>query len=387
MSFTIHRAIGLVVLLVAGCRSSETAPPGKAGPAAPLVAGGKSRVELATGITMAFREGGDPAGQSVVLLHGLTDTSRSFLPLMGHLADVRPDLHLYALDLRGHGDSSMPAGRDCRVRPEECFRPEVVAAEVVAFLHARGVERTYLVGHSFGSVVAQEIALRHPELVDRLVLIASSGRFAGTAVVEQFLLGDLIEGRWKEALAREGRRWPEDAFELLPRDADPEAAAWMLANWVADPVADPAYLAQILPETLRTPIGTWLGGARALNHHDNVERLKELPVPTLVLGAARDTMSFESPDQEASRASLDAAPVRSFFKEYGKRKLPASGMQEDELGHNLHWGAPREVALDLAAFLRPGGEPTPDLYHASAEDVRRVDTTRGAARIVVLGGP
>src|SRR5262245_13054646 len=114
---------------------------------------------------------------------------------------------------------------------------------------------------------------------------------------------------------------------------------------------------------------------------------QELSVPTLVLWSTQDTMFFESPDQETLRASLDAAPVRSFFKAYGKRPLPASGMQEDELGHNLQWGAPREVALDLAAYLRAGGAPTPDLYHASAADVRQVETTPGAARVVALGFP
>jgi pimeloyl-ACP methyl ester carboxylesterase len=200
------------------------------------------------------------------------------------------------------------------------------------------------------------------------------------------LIAGLIEGPWKEALEQAGRSWPEDAFELLPSDADPGAEAWMRANWVVEPAADPRYLDEILPETLSVPLGTWIGVARALRAHDNVERLKRLAPPTLVLWATQDSMFLEA-DQALLWESLATAPGGAFLKTYGKQPLPPSGMQASELGHNLQWAAPEEVALDLAAFLRDGGAPTPDLHYASPGGARRVATAAGAARILVHERP
>ncbi|HET9481029.1 MAG TPA: hypothetical protein VFP98_04665, partial [Candidatus Polarisedimenticolia bacterium] len=53
-------------------------------------------------------------------------------------------------------------------------------------------------------------------------------------------------------------------------------------------------------------------------------------------------------------------------------------------GHNLHWGAPGEVAADLAAYLRDGGAPTRDLHHADPGDPSRVLTVPGEARLVEM---
>jgi pimeloyl-ACP methyl ester carboxylesterase len=346
----------------------------------------KQQVDLATGIRMKYREAGDPAGEVVILLHGFTDTSRSFLPTLEHLTRLRPELYLLAPDQRGHGESSMPPAEGCRGAPEQCFHPADFAEDVIALMEAKGIDRAHLVGHSLGSGVAQEVALSHPERVKRLVLIGTTGRFAGNPALNEFLIDGLVEGPWKASLVGQGRAWPDEAYELTPQSADPDAMSWMLANWVVDPVADPAFLAAIAPETTSTALGTWIGVVRALNVYDNLARLESLSVPTLVLWPTQDNFFPES-DQLALRAALDAA-VREcrtdyVFKAYGKQPLPASGIQETDLGHNLQWGAPEGVALDLAAYLRDGGLPTADLYYADPQDLRRVLTAPGEAGLVL----
>jgi len=346
----------------------------------------KRSVELPTGITMKYVDAGNPAGEAVILLHGITDSSRSFYPTMEHLAALRPDLRLIALDQRGHGGTSLPQSPQCRKAPELCFRPADFAADVLAFVDALGIERAHLVGHSMGTAVAQLLALERPERVRRLVLIAGFASMIDGPVLRDFLLGDRAEGVWKEAFMRKGHRFPEDVYELAPVDADPEAEEWMLENWVYDPTADPEYLAAIARETARTPLGTWLGAARALLSFDNRERLSELRVPTLVLWPTQDNIVPRSPYQIDLLASLEraAASCRTsyVFKQYGTRPLPASGLQEDDFGHNLQWGAPREVALDLASWLRDGGQPTKDHYLADPENVRRAVTKKGEAMLI-----
>jgi pimeloyl-ACP methyl ester carboxylesterase len=55
--------------------------------------------------TLSYIERGDPAGPSIVLLHGVSDACHSFAPLLSYLP---PSLHVFAISQRGHGDRSAP---------------------------------------------------------------------------------------------------------------------------------------------------------------------------------------------------------------------------------------------------------------------------------------
>lgn len=347
------------------------------------------RAELATGIDARWIELGDPRGEPVLFLHGYTDTSRSFLPTLRALARLRPELRLMALDQRGHGGSSLPAGDACREAPERCFEVATLAADALALLDREGISRTYLVGHSMGSVVAQEIALAHPERVERLVLIGTSARMAGSAVVKDMLRDGLVEGSWKERIEARGLRFPADAWALLPGDLDPEIETWLAENWVVELGADPAHLAAIVPETARVPLGTWIGALRMQLAHDARARLADLRVPTLVLAPIQDVFFPEEPDQRELRAALQKASEANgtpwYWKRYGRR-TPGDGPQDD-LGHNLHWAAPGPVARDLAAFLRPGGTPTDAIAFLEGGEVLRLRVEEGGALVLGPAAP
>jgi len=346
----------------------------------------KLRVELPTGISMAYVELGDPTGEPVILLHGYTDTSRSFWQTAGHLAELRPDLRILVPDQRGHGDSSMPDPETCREAPERCFRMADFAGDVLALMDAKDIPRAHLVGHSMGSLVAQELALEHPERIAHLVLIATAARTRDHPGIGEFLLAGVVEGSWKEALIAQGRAFPDDAYELTPVDADPDAKRWLAENWVVEVTADPQFVASVLDETSRIPLGTWIGVVRVMNDLDNTRRLGELSVPTLVIWPTQD-VTFTAGDQAELEAALDAAAracaTRYHWKVYGRTPLPASGLQMDDLGHNVQWGAAEAIARDLAAYLREDGEPTWDLSYADPADVHRILTEPGAARVHV----
>ena len=357
---------------------------------APVDPESKQSISLKTGVTLKFREAGTRGGEVVLMIHGITDTSRSFLPTMRHLAALRPELHLISLDLRGHGDATMPAAESCRSDPQACFGVDDFAGDVLAFMDARGIDRAYLVGHSLGSAVAQEVALTSPGRVKRIVLIATVARFSGTFAVAEFLLGSLIEGPWKEAAERQGRKWPDDVYELRPRDLDPAADAWLRDSWVGNPVSDPGLLADIAAETRNIRLGTWIGAARGLNAYDNSERLMDLSVPALVLWPTQDVLFRNVPEQAELKKVLEATAARCrttyHYKVYGKEPLPASGMQESDLGHNLQWDAPEAVARDLASYLREGGEPTREVSYASPGDPRRIESVESEEAFVTGRG-
>ncbi|MDC0718894.1 alpha/beta fold hydrolase [Nannocystis bainbridge] len=360
-----------------------------AAPGCFLLDGEASPVEhtlaLSTGIDLAYHELGDPDGDAVIFLHGYTDTSRSFMPTALALHELDDDYRLYVLDQRGHGGSSMPPASACAAAPEQCFAPAELAADVIAFMDAKGIARASIVGHSMGSFVAQELGLSHPQRVDKLVLIGTAAGVAGNVVLQDYVLADPVEGAWKAGFEAQGLQFPEDVYELDPLDAEADAQAWIEGAWVVDPAADPAFLAAIAAETAATRMGTWIGAARALLQTDNTTRLHDLSVPTLILWATQDGFFPDDPDQQALRAALDVAvdacKLEYWFKQYGKRPLAPDGVQVDDLGHNTQWAAPAEVARDLRAYLDTG-KPTKDWYYSADGDPQDIVTQKKAAPLI-----
>lgn len=346
---------------------------------------------LPTGIHLAWLEMGDPDGEPVLMIHGYTDTSRSFLGTAEELNRRRPQLRLILPDLRGHGASSMPDPARCAAAPERCFRSVDFAADLVALLDHLGIARAHLVGHSLGSMVAQQVAITRPERVDRLVLLAASASSRDNPVLRGHVLEEVIEGRWRTVAEKRGLEWPAGAWSLTPAELEPEASTWLREQWVSEPAADPVLLAAIARDTGGIPLGTWLGAVRGLVdlEVDHAARLATLRAPTLALGATQDVIFPELPDQVGLREALAAAAERtgkvSYWKGYGGRPIPENGTPDSELGHNLHWAAPADVAADLAAFLRPGGAPTRDLVAGDPSRPERLRREPGVARVVEFG--
>ena len=115
------------------------------------------RVDL-DGVTLRYRQFGDPTAPPVVLLHGGGSTAATWDRLAVALATA--GRRTLAVDLRGHGASSRTP-----TYPLESFRDDVMA-----FLDALGLDRVALVGHSLGAYAASLVAQRQPERITHLVL-------------------------------------------------------------------------------------------------------------------------------------------------------------------------------------------------------------------------
>jgi poly(3-hydroxyoctanoate) depolymerase len=111
------------------------------------------------GVRLRVHRSGD--GAPLLLINGLGASLEMWSPLLAHL----PGREIIAFDLPGAGRSSVP-----RV-PVRMRGIADIVAELVCKL---GVGPTDVLGCSFGGVVAQELAHRHPALVDRLILAATS---------------------------------------------------------------------------------------------------------------------------------------------------------------------------------------------------------------------
>jgi pimeloyl-ACP methyl ester carboxylesterase len=116
---------------------------------------------------------------AVLLLHNIFCDHRVFAHAAATLAR---HYRTIALDFRGHGASELPA------RP---YGIDDLVADCVGVLDAQGVKRASVVGLSLGATIALELALRHPDRVDRLVMMGADVEPDGwlTRVRHALLLG------------------------------------------------------------------------------------------------------------------------------------------------------------------------------------------------------
>ena len=121
-------------------------------------------------LTLAAVESGDAqtAELSVVFLHGWLDNAASFQTVMNHLSALNPSLHLCAIDLPGHGLSQHKSGSN--------FYPfHDYIDDVYQFLAKLSPNRTLLVGHSLGALIASCYSAAFPEKVSGLIQIEGHG--------------------------------------------------------------------------------------------------------------------------------------------------------------------------------------------------------------------
>jgi pimeloyl-ACP methyl ester carboxylesterase len=104
-------------------------------------------------------------GRTLLLIHGAGSNGHAWHYQYEQLGNHHSPI---ALDLPGHGHSSGVEG----LRTIEDY-----AAFTVAFLDALKLESIVIAGHSMGGPIAIELALRHPERVQALVLIATAAKF------------------------------------------------------------------------------------------------------------------------------------------------------------------------------------------------------------------
>jgi pyruvate dehydrogenase E2 component (dihydrolipoamide acetyltransferase) len=113
-------------------------------------------------------------GDVVVLVHGYGGDKNSWLFVQEPLAtagsgdsDQSSGRTVHALDLPGHGESSKRLAEDADL--------DSLAAVVIGFLDALGIDRAHLVGHSLGGAVVTAAAAEAPERVRSLTLLAPAG--------------------------------------------------------------------------------------------------------------------------------------------------------------------------------------------------------------------
>lgn len=135
-------------------------------------------VSLDTGINMAYWDMGPEDGEAVMLIHGVTDGHISWMHIVPRLA--AEGFHCYVVDCRGNGKTDSP-------HVEGGYTAQLTAKDILNLMAKESIGKVHLVGHSYGSFVAQILSAEAPHKFGRVILMDTAVSCAGNKILEDSL--------------------------------------------------------------------------------------------------------------------------------------------------------------------------------------------------------
>ncbi len=238
-------------------------------------------------VDLYYELGGRQEGPRVLYISG---TGGDLRARPGPFDSMLPSrIRLLAYDQRGLGQSSVPPGP---------YTMTDYADDAAALLDHVGWEEAAVVGVSFGGMVAQELALRHPRKVRKLVLACTSSGGAGGSSYPLHELANLSPG---ERAVR--------ILELADTRMDSEWRAGNAAIWERA-VAEAQARAKVGIDNPDRQLGAELQ-LEARKGHDTWQHLASIDCPTLVCGGLFDGISPPA-NLERLAAAIRGARLRFF---------------------------------------------------------------------------
>ncbi len=121
-----------------------------------------------------YKELGDENSPNLIIIHGLYGSSDNWLTIARHLQDK---FHIYIVDQRNHGQSPHIAEMNY----------DAMADDIQFFMKQHQIESSILMGHSMGGKTAMTVALKYPQLIDKLIILdiapKSYGNFSNYAQI------------------------------------------------------------------------------------------------------------------------------------------------------------------------------------------------------------
>jgi pimeloyl-ACP methyl ester carboxylesterase len=274
-------------------------------------------VDLPGGFHVHFQDEGDPGLPLLVLLHGFGD---SFTSWEGWVRELKPRFRVISLDFPGHGLTRAPEGY--------VLSGDGLADFVDAFAAQLALPKFAVAGNSMGGGAAWQLAVRHPDRVDALILVDAAG-FPNEKPPAEIPL----------------------AFKILQY---PIGRA-LLRNIDNRPLIDEGLKTDVYDKSVITPafVDRWAEFQRAPGHRAILmalnpraqtqatpELLGTLKVPTLVLHGESDVL-------------IEPASARKFAAAIAGAKL----ITYPHVGHLPQIEIPQHSAADVAAFLET--QPAP----------------------------
>ena len=210
----------------------------------------------ANGMRMNVSVEGPEQAPVVTLGHSLAANMDMWRPQM---AGLTKRFRVVRYDVRGHGGTEPPAGP---------FTLQDLAEDVRALLAELGIPRTHFVGLSLGGMIAQQIAVDHPEILESMVLADTLSAYGPEAM-------EMWEGRIAAASGPDG-------MEPL---VEPTVTRWFTPEFHERRPDQIDWVRGLIRAT--HPDG-FIGCSRALMRLNLTERLRALDIPTLILVGRQD---------------------------------------------------------------------------------------------------
>lgn len=255
-------------------------------------------IRLSTGVTLNYVESGKQGQTPIILLHGYTDSWRSFEKVIPKFSK---NYYVAALTHRGHGSSTKPA---------KGYEIRNFADDVAAFISEKKLKRCILVGHSLGGLIAQQVAISHPQHTQAIVLVATDASFADNPGVPEFIgevnkLSDPIPYEFAASFQRSTINKPVDSLQVEV----------------------------FINESLKVPSQVWKAIGREIMKIDLRPELEKISAPTLILWGSQDL--FCSWNDQGNLSSTIPNATLKVYK---------------DIGHAIHWENGDQFARDIASF-------------------------------------
>lgn len=208
-------------------------------------------------VKLAYRLDG-AGGQPLICIHGVGSYKEAWEGVVERLKD---DFTLLTFDLRGHGASTRIKGR---------YEIEDFVREVIALADHVGFKTFSLAGFSLGGLIAQKLALDHPQRVERLILLST---VAGRTKEEK----DRVAGRLAALMAGE----PGSHYDAS------------LSRWLTEEfqTRNPDKIARLRERNAQNDPDCYAAAYRVLAETDLGEELSRIVIPTLVATGENDSGS------------------------------------------------------------------------------------------------
>jgi len=255
-------------------------------------------ITLPTGVTLSYVEHGNTNGIPIILLHGFTDSWRSYEYVLAKFPDY---LHVIAISQRGHGNST---------KTERTDNAKYFADDVAAFIHEKNLGASIIVGHSFGGIVTQQFALNYPQLTRAIAIVGSDVCFYDNEGISEFV----------------------EEINKLNDPIDRKFAEEFQQSTIVKPV-DSTIVNEFINESMKVPAHVWKSVGEVILSTNYTNDLQKIEVPALILWGDKDAICPRD-GQVQLHNGLNNSKLVIYH----------------DTGHALHWEDGDRFVRDIIAF-------------------------------------
>ena len=223
------------------------------------------------GINISYEVKG--SGFPVIFVHGFGSKKEIWKP---QINEFQKKFKTITFDLRGTGKTD---------RPNYTYTMEMFVDDIKVLMDYLKIETTHLIGRSFGGMIAQNFTLKYPNLVKKLVLIATNAKFDEEGAVDIVIRNRINE---IELIKKEPAKafWNKSVFVYHQKfrqelKKDPKKIihnAFSLEDLIKESTINPSRAQDIINQ------------GNAMKQHKTFSRLNEIKNATLLIAASHDRL-------------------------------------------------------------------------------------------------